>query len=316
VLYLGGDAAYAVMLSKLLRMPACAYLGKPRWRKHFATYMVSDDRAERRFADAGIGPERVRVVGHLGLDSVPIRENPPRRTKGDPPIVTFLPGSRPFEIEFMLPFFIETAEIMRERLPDARFHFAVSQFVDRKLIVKCVSRVGARMGSNGDVVSASGCRIRLEMENALEIMSASRLVVTIPGTNNLQLAAMGVPMLIVTPLNAAERIPVDGLLGLLDYRVFPVGLIKRHLILGKRGRVKYVSLPNIIAGREIVPEMLDILQPGQVAERAVSLLNDSDRCAEMVRDLAEIARHGGAARKIAELVLGEEAAVPEGVGSP
>jgi lipid A disaccharide synthetase len=141
-------------------------------------------------------------------------------------------------------------------------------------------------------------------------------VVTIPGTNNLQLAAMGVPMLIVTPLNEAERIPVDGILGLLNYRVFPIGLIKRRLIQSKRGSVKYVSLPNIIAGREIVPEMLDILQPREVADKAVSLLADADRCAEMVRDLAEIARHGGAARKIAEFLLGEETPVTGGVGSP
>ena len=322
VLYLGGDALYAVLLSKLLRLPACAYIGKPRWRKHFARYMVADERARSRFLEAGVEPERIETVGHLGLDSVRIgagREEIVRRLAGeadDAEIVTFLPGSRPVEIEFLIPFFIETAEIMRELCPETIFCFAVSPFADRKLLAASVGRAGARIGRSGDLVCSGGCRIQLETENPQEAMCVSRLVITIPGTNNLQIAAMGVPMLIITPLNQAERIPMDGLLGMLDYRIFPVGLIKRRLILGMKKRVKYVSLPNIIAGREIVPEMLDILQPRDVAEKAVSLLRNPERRAQIVRDLHEIARDRGAAGRIADLVLGEGARTPQEVRGP
>jgi lipid A disaccharide synthetase len=41
-------------------------------------------------------------------------------------------------------------------------------------------------------------------------MKASRMVVTLPGTNTLQLAAMGVPMLVLVPLNQIETIAVEG----------------------------------------------------------------------------------------------------------
>ena len=68
--------------------------------------------------------------------------------------------------------------------------------------------------------------------------------------------------------------------------------------------MKYVSLPNIIAGREIVPEMLDILQPRDVAEKASSLLLNPGLCETISRDLREITRHRGAAERIASLVLG------------
>lgn len=318
VLFMGGDALYAVLLSKLLKLPAFAYIGKPRWRKHFHKYMVTDANIRGRFLHAGVSPEKIAVVGHLSLDSARVtasRDEIMARLglAGDSEVVTFLPGSRPFEIEFLIPFFAQTAEIMRERFPRIQLFFAISPFAKKELIVKSAARVNARITSQGEMVTSGGCRVRLALECPHELMSVSRLIVTIPGTNNLQIAAMGVPMLIVTPLNKAEDIPMDGLLGLLNPRIFPIGLIKRRLLLSRTKHMKYVSLPNIIAGREIVPEMLDILEPRDVAEKASSLLRNPGLCETISRDLREITRHRGAAERIASLVLSGRAESPQEV---
>lgn len=321
VLFMGGDALYAVLLSKLLKLPAFAYIGKPRWRRHFHKYMVTDANIRGRFLHAGVSPDKIAVVGHLSLDSAKVTASRDEilgrlGLSADCEIVTFLPGSRPFEVDFLVPFFAEAAEIMRERLPETRIFFAISPFAKKDLIVKSAARANARVTRSGDLVTSGGCRIRLELEDRHELMSVSRLIVTIPGTNNLQIAGMGVPMLIVTPLNKAEEIPMDGLLGLLNPRIFPIGLLKRRLILSRKKHTKYVSLPNIIAGREIVPEMLDILQPRDVAERACSLLRDPGLCETISRDLLRISHHRGAAERIASLVLGGRAQSPQEVRRP
>lgn len=318
VFFLGGDPVYAVWLARLLKVPAWAYMNKPRHRKHYAKYMVTDEPIRKRFLDAGMEPERVETVGHLSLDSVRIsgsrEEILGRLTGGDPDIVTILPGSRPIEIQYLVPFLVEAAQVLAESHPKTNLFFAVSPFADRKLLADVAGRANARL--DGDAIAmANGRRIRLVSGNTHDLMSVSKLIVTIPGTNNLQIAAMGVPMLIVTPLNWAEHIPVDGIVGLLSAKVYPFALLKRHLILRRLPYTQYVSLPNILAGRMIVPEMLGILQPAEVASRAAELLDSQELLSEIVRNMQELTSVRGAADRISCALLSDESPTSGGTGN-
>ena len=87
------------------------------------------------------------------------------------------------------------------------------------------------------------------------------------------------------------------------YRLSPITYaIGRALV-----RVPHVGMVNIVAGREVVPELIqEALTPSALAREAVSLLTDSSRSARMRADLAEVrARLGGpgASRRAAEAVL-------------
>lgn len=308
-MFMGGDMLYAIWLSKLLKVPAWAYTGSPRRRKHFAKYLVGDDSTRQRFLKSGIEPDRVQVVGHLVLDSIRIsasrQEIINRLTGGSEDIVTFLPGSRPDEVRHMTPFFVETAELLSRTRPVYRVFFAVSPFADRRLLARSVERAGLRLDGD-DIVTSGGLRIRLVAQGQHDVMSVSKLVVTVPGTNNLQIAAIGVPMLIVTPLHRAELIPLEGLLGLLNPKIPPIGWIKRKLIQSRASHLEYVSLPNIMAGTHLAPEMIGIFQPEDVAARASELLAQPERNAEICRELQGIIGERGTAERMASALLQEQ----------
>ncbi|UCE27853.1 MAG: lipid-A-disaccharide synthase, partial [Candidatus Coatesbacteria bacterium] len=110
------------------------------------------------------------------------------------------------------------------------------------------------------------------------------------GTATLEAAIVGTPTVIV-------------------YRVNPITWeIGRRL-----ARVKYLGLPNIIAGREIVPELLqNDARPEAVAKAALKLLTDEGARAEHISELARVKdalRYAGvaadatAAKRAARLIM-------------
>lgn len=306
VLFLGGDAFYAVLLSRTLKIPALAYMPKPRWRGSISRYLVPDENMKSRFKKAGVADEKVEVVGRLETESVNVSGTPSdiRSRKGlsDVEVVTLLPGSRPFELETMLPFFIKTAEAMN-KLVEGRIYFLVfSPFANRDKITQILEKEGLLFTSD-EIDTPGGCRVRMIWDGGHDIMSVSKLAVTVPGTNNLQLAAMGVPMLVVVPLDNAHKIPVDGIFGLLNADIPPIGYLKKQMLVRKARSLPYVSLPNIIAGKVIVPEMVDFIKPEDVAERAALLLSEDAVLEQMERDLKTVAGERGAAGRIADAVL-------------
>jgi len=134
-------------------------------------------------------------------------------------------------------------------------------------------------------------------------MSISHLALTVPGTNNMQLALFGVPMVVILPLNRAELIPLDGIAGLISPKIPPVGLVKRKILLRLSRKIRFVALPNIRAGKEIVPEIRGIIKPEEVAEKAVELLSHPDKLKEISCQLKELTRERGAKDKVVDVIL-------------
>ena len=126
------------------------------------------------------------------------------------------------------------------------------------------------------------------------------LAIVLPGTNNLQCAALGVPFVMLMPLNSIEHIPFEGLLGLLYPRFFPFNHIKKWIIAWMSPRVPYMSMVNRMAGRMLAPELRGILSTSGVAAYASELWLDTARREQLRADLLELTRERGAARIIAE----------------
>ena len=98
------------------------------------------------------------------------------------------------------------------------------------------------------------------------MLAAADVVVTASGTATVQAALHGRPMVIV-------------------YRLSPL-----TYAIGKRFvRVTTYGMVNLVAGRPIVPELIqDDFTPEAVAREAVSLLTDAARADAMRRDLAAV----------------------------
>ncbi len=100
------------------------------------------------------------------------------------------------------------------------------------------------------------------LRNALAAAMRARLVVTIPGTKCIELAALGVPMIAITPLNAPEIITFNGPLTYLN-RMPLVGVpLKRAVAVGVSRRFVYHTQPNMDAGEALICELHGTLTPG------------------------------------------------------
>ncbi len=147
--------------------------------------------------------------------------------------VTFLlvPGSRREEIRRLWPVCRRVAQRLRIRFPDCRFVVPMAP--------------GVR---SSDLPG-------LDVDFTRTFEPAHAALVT-SGTATLDLAARGIPMVVI-------------------YQVHPATwAIGRQLVRG----VDHVALPNILAGRQIVPEILQELDPGRIADRLAALVGpEGDR---------------------------------------
>lgn len=206
----------------------------------------------------------VTFVGHPLLDAladVPPRERC-REHLGIPPgveVVGLLPGSRGAELRRHLPLLLEAARRLRESKPGLEFSLALSG--------------GADEAGVEAAVRAAPLPVRIVRGRTPEVMRAADFLLAASGTVTLEAAILGTPMLILYRL------------GLLT------GLLARLLI-----RVRFIGLPNLIAGAGIVPELvLGDATPARVSQTALAILDDPVRMARMRQDLADVRRRLGEA---------------------
>ncbi|HAJ94442.1 MAG TPA: hypothetical protein DCM41_06065 [Synergistaceae bacterium] len=310
VLQLGGDPFFGAILSAKLRCVWMIYTARPRWKSRVGHYFVPDEAAENRFALQGVKRDHVTRVGNLIFDSAPECEDTDEARKimdlsGDEEAVSFLPGSRPFEYRDGFPFFSCAAMDFLRKHPNYHAFLPVAPTVDEKLLIEGLDEAGLNWtgGSAAEEILWDGPgRIRFIREKNFEAIKASTLAVAFPGTNNLQITSLCVPLLIVVPLNQAENIPLDGIPGMIPMSVPGAAALKKKLVYWYSGRHKYVSLPNKMAGKEIVPEHRGVMTPSMVAGLVEELVSDPERLSEIVMGYSNIVPERGAASKIADKV--------------
>jgi lipid-A-disaccharide synthase len=188
------------------------------------------------------------------------------------PIVALLPGSRPNEVTHILPDVVGGARLIAAQVPGVQFVIARAPSLD--------DRVFAAAGE----LRRRGLPHAIVEHAADDVLAAADVAITASGTATVQAALHGRPMVIV-------------------YRVSPLTYaIGRRVV-----RVPAYGMVNLVAGRPIVPELIqEALTPAAVAREAVSLLTDAARAARMRDDLAAMrARLGGpgASRRAADAVL-------------
>ena len=104
----------------------------------------------------------------------------------------------------------------------------------------------------------------------------------------MQLAVLGVPMLVVLPLDRPGRIRTEGLSEWLARIPGLGGAIKGVMAWRFLRRPHALAWPNREAGRMIVPEMVGRLDPADVARRALAMLDDRGGLEATARDLRDV----------------------------
>jgi lipid-A-disaccharide synthase len=249
--------------------------GRMKWIRRRVDHVVVILPFEARLYErAGV---RCTFVGHPLLDSVaPHYDKTALRRRyqlrESAPVVGLLPGSRAAEVTMLLPLLLETAAQTAAREPATQFLVAQAASIDDHLLNR--------------LLEDSPVRVQIVKDQASEVMAASDLLVVASGTATLQAAVIGTPMILVYKTT------------------LPTYWVARLLI-----RVKWIGLVNLVAGRTIVPELI---QDEANAERLIgevrALLNDREAYNRMKDGLREV-RHAlgepGASRRAARVVLEE-----------
>lgn len=309
VLFLGGDALYAKGLASLLRCPAMAYMPRVYHPADFIRIFVPTQQEKDRAIRKGADPGRITVVPTLALDSV----NPSgtvdeiRQRFGfsaaNRPVFSLMAGSRPSYVGMSIDFMLDIADSLLSRFPAARALLPVSPFIDRELVLSVLRQRGMAWEESpgGETLFLGADRRTLVIfTHGHDAFAAADVAVVLPGTNNLQCAVLGVPFVMLMPLNSIEHIPFEGLLGLLYPRFFPFNKLKVLVIAWLDKRVKCLSMVNRMAGRMLAPELRGVLTPAGVADTVAGLWLDEPSREKLRADLLELTRERGAARMIAE----------------
>jgi lipid-A-disaccharide synthase len=131
-------------------------------------------------------------------------------------------------------------------------------------------------------------------------IAGADLVLTLPGTNTLELALLRVPSIVVLPTTFSVQIPAEGVIEWLS-RIPGVGpAVKLFLARQYLRRAPYVALPNMWARRRIMPELVGAVTPAEVAAEAARLLKDPAARRALAEALAVIPAQAGASRRIVE----------------
>lgn len=318
LVHLGSDYMHSVLISGRLGYPAVAYTHDAGrfYNAFFRKFIVTDENSKKRLSEKGIDAGKIEIAGDLFVEAVKpglSREESRSRCGAakNEILVGIFPGSRPYQIKHMTSFFLKCCSLIRGKFPESRFVLSRASFVtDSQLseAVKAGGQNGALEGikaefADGLITTEDGTRVIRAQEMPYDVMNACDLILTIPGTNTAQIAAAGCPMIVVVPLNKPEEIPLDGIAGYVQYIPLIGRILKKKLVLDFGMRLKYTAIPNQKAGQEVVPEIKDFVDPGMVLEKASELIRNSELRAGMSARLKEVMGEGGAAARLAGIIL-------------
>jgi lipid-A-disaccharide synthase len=232
------------------------------------------------YQEAGVP---VEFVGHPVLDVLPALDAARARAglaADGETLVGLLPGSRDAEVRRHLPVLLGAAARILERRPGTRFALPVATTIPP--------------GPVQAAIRGSGLPVEALPGEAYRVMAAADLLLVASGTATLEAACYGTPMVVLYRLS------------------WPSYVLARALVRG----VSHISLPNILAGREVVPELIQgRATPAAVASAALHLLEDEGGRAAQRQALLDVrAKLGeaGAGLRAARAVLRERDGAPRG----
>lgn len=187
--------------------------------------------------------------------------------------VALLPGSRDREIKALLPVMVRASQKLHQKTKDIQFIVVRSYNLDAGLFEKYLKELKAPY------------RLVENRENEIyDYLSVSDLAVVASGTATLECAMMDVPMIITYKLSLVNAI-----------------LMKPFI------RVSAIGLVNILAGKRIVPELIQCdCTSDNIFKEACNILFEPERSDFIKKELALVGKvlgQGGASRRAALSIL-------------
>ena len=169
-------------------------------------------------------------------------------------LLTLLPGSRPGEALRHMPVLLEAVQLLQQRWPDATFVLATPKgFGEKRVFENFRERIAA-------------LAIKVIENEAWDCIGHASLVLAASGTVTMEAAVLGTPMVTFYKVTALSW------------------WAGRRLV-----KVPYLSMVNLIAGRLIVPELIqDEMTAANLTSAATELLESENRLAQMRTELEAV----------------------------
>ena len=224
---------------------------------------------EKLYKKAGIP---ATYVGNPLMDHYPHAvTSKPRKTASpsDPWIIGLLPGSRKTEINNLLDLMVTAAKMVQKHRPDTRFLVSAADAIP-------VERIETALASQKE----TGL-FRLVCGSPRQIFEQADMLIAASGTITLEAALWKIPTLIV-------------------YKMSPVSFKIAQIVV----KVKFAGLANLIAGRQVMPELLQTQASSQnICATALDMLDNLPEYSRKLALVRQMLGPAGAAARAAKIAL-------------
>ena len=222
------------------------------------------------YKEAGVD---VTFVGHPLLDVV--RTKYPRKEallrfglREGVTTVGILPGSRQPEVTRLLPVMLGAAQIIEEKIKPVQFVLPLADTLDTAFVSQIIAKYPVA--------------VRLIPDEVYDVIGCTDIAMVASGTATLETALMETPMIII-------------------YKVSALSYYLGKMVID----VNHIGLVNIIAGKEIVPELIQFeASPEKIAAEVIDILKSKGRREYIKAELKKIRNmlgSHGATEKVARL---------------
>jgi len=176
----------------------------------------------------------------------------------DEQVLALLPGSRRQEIERLLPIMLAAARILIANGRRLRLILPRATSIPHEAVAR--------------ITAHSGLPVTIVDGRAYDVLAASTVAIVASGTVTLEAAILATPLVSI-------------------YRVSPVSIAIYRALRnpGERGKRLTAALPNLIAGRQVVPELLqEELSGAALADEVAPILERADLRTAMIAGLQEV----------------------------
>lgn len=134
-------------------------------------------------------------------------------------IIGLFPGSRRSEIKRLLPIILQSAHQLSQRRDDIQFILPVASTLNRDDIKQ--------------KIAAYGLEVKIIKSQSHEVIQVCDAIITVSGTVTLEIALFGIPQVVINKVAWLTYLIVKPML-----------------------KIPYIALCNIVAGEQVVPELI------------------------------------------------------------
>lgn len=166
----------------------------------------------------------VRFVGHPLVDEIHVSADQKTLRKeflldNDKAVIGLFPGSRHSEIKRLLPIIVESAQQIIKYKPDAQFVIPVASTLNEEDILPYFDGIELDM--------------RIISQRSHDVMTVCDAIITVSGTVTLELAMLKKPMVVINKISKFS-----------------------YFFVSKMLKINHLALCNIVAGKRVVPELI------------------------------------------------------------